>query len=113
MKGHIMAEEEKNNSEVKSEKECNCCCYCKEIKKFLGIVLASFIGCLIALLVFGAVAKPKFPPPMPMGGQPQFNQMHHGHFDRHPDRHFKFKGENFDKKFEKMSETGKQNPFND
>ena len=84
-----MTEEEKQEN---NEKKCKCCCS-KELKMFLLVIFGSFLGCLVALCLFSAMMRPKFPPPMPMGGQPQIQQMHQGKFDRHKRHHSEFKGQ--------------------
>ena len=116
-----MSEEIKE--EQKTEK-CECSGKCKCVKVFLLGVLASFLGCLIALCLFTAATRPKMPPmplcPM-MFGPPQAQQFHHGKF---PPRNFKkmrpefrkefrdeFRGEKFQKNFEREMNQREQNPY--
>ena len=54
------------SEEIKEEQSKKCECQGKCIKVFLLGILASFIGCLLALCIFSAATKPKFPPPMMM-----------------------------------------------
>ena len=51
------------NEEIKNEKK-ECGCEKKALVKFLLIVLASFIGALIALCLYGASIKPHPPAPV-------------------------------------------------
>ena len=91
-------EEKKENNEKKGK-----CCCCKELKMFLLVIFGSFLGCLVALCLFSAAIKPKFPPPMPMMGPPQIQQMHHGKFDRHQWKKQEFKKDKRD--FKKAPEN--------
>ena len=58
---------------------------------FLLVIFGSFLGCLVALCLFSAMMRPKFPPPMPMRGHPQIQQMHQGKFDRHQGKRHEFR----------------------
>lgn len=89
-----MTEENLNEVKVEEKKECNCP-VCKLLKsdctkKFLGVVLASFIGCSLAILAFAPKKPPCWkkmcPPPyhrmMPMPPMHHQGQFHKG---MHPD----------------------------
>ena len=86
------------NEEIKDEKK-ECHCEKKALCKFLLIVLASFIGALIALCLYSAALKPQPQHPAPImpprfeaqAPQQHFggcNCKHHGEFkqDARPDR---------------------------
>ena len=84
------------NEELKNEKK-ECGCEKRALVKFLLLVLASFIGALIALCLYGASIKPQPPVPvMPPRFEAQAPQAHpsgcnckkHGDFkqDVRPDR---------------------------
>ena len=63
--------------EIKTEKK-ECCC--KELKGFLLTILASFLGCLVALCLYSAATKPQLPPPMIKSQCPIQQFEHHRHF---------------------------------
>lgn len=73
--------------EIKEEKKCNCC-ISPEYKQFLLTILASFLGCLVALCLYSAAMKPQLPPP-PCGGCPikKMHQFHKGFPDKHFQKH--------------------------
>lgn len=54
------------NEEIREEKK-TCNCDKRELRRFLLTILGSFLGCLVALCLFGAVNKPQSPvvPPCP------------------------------------------------
>lgn len=118
-----MTEEMKTeNVEEKKECDCDCCCKCEALKKFLLLVLASFLGTLVALCLFTAVVKPKLPPMPLMRGPVPMMQVEQGRFDRHhdfnPEMRIKkwevqkeFKGEKFDKQFDKAPRRPEKDPF--
>ena len=62
-----------------------------EYKRFLLTILASFLGCLVALCLYGATIKPTFSPP-PINPYYQMQRFDHGKFYKKPPCH-KFKGE--------------------
>lgn len=87
--------------EIKDEKKC-CCCISDDYKRFLLTILASFLGCLVALCLYGATTRPQMPPqpcPCPIkrmeapqfehhrGDRGQFDHKKHGQFE-----HKKFDG---------------------
>ena len=109
---------------VEETKECNCdlCCKCEALKKFLLLVLASFLGTLVALCLFSAVVKPKMPPMPLMRGPVPMMQVEHGKFDHHrdfnPEMRIKkseiqkeFKGEKFDNQFERAPRKPEKDAF--
>ena len=63
--------------EIKEEKKCNCC-ISPEYKQFLLTILASFLGCLVALCLYNASVKPKYPPAPNFGPCP-IQKMHKFH----------------------------------
>ncbi|MBQ7449955.1 hypothetical protein IJS77_00945 [bacterium] len=80
------------SEEIKEEQTKKCECKGKCVKIFLMSVLASFLGCLIALCIFSAATKPKFPPQPMMHGPMYIQNIGHG-FNPHQ-KHFKdFKGQ--------------------
>ena len=117
----IMSEEIKEELKQKTDKKCECTGKC--IKVFLLGIFASFLGCLLALLIFGAATKPKMPPAPMMFGPPQAQQsqmFHHGKFKhgefKGPESGFphKFRGEKFKKNFdEKMIPKGPRPDFDE
>ncbi len=86
-----MTEEVKD--EIREEKTEEC--VCKIVKKILIIALGSFLGCLVALFVFKAAVKPKFPP-MPMKAPFEVQQIEHGKFQHHKGMRPEMRGKNFD-----------------
>ena len=81
-----MSEEIKE--EVNAEKQEKCECKGKCIKIFLLGILASFLGCLVALCLFSAVKRPPMPPQKMMFGPPHVQQIHNEKF-----KHGEFKGQ--------------------
>lgn len=91
-----MTEEIKEELKEQKAEKCDCKCGGKCVKVFLLGVLASFLGCLLALLIFSAATKPQMPPAPMMFGPPQAQQFHHGKF-----KHGEFKKHKMHKKFQK------------
>lgn len=95
-----MSEEIKTEikEEKKDEKKCDCGCDCKcALKAFLLVVFGSFLGCLVALCLFGALVKPKMPPmPPQMFGPAPFQQVEHGKFNHQKGMKPEFKKKKFD-----------------
>lgn len=101
---------DENLNVVVEEKECNCpvCKFLKSdcLKKFIAVILASFIGCSLAILAFAPKKhhpQPRHPhqPYMRVMDRPLPPPAEFRHFDRHggPEfrgeapRHHEFKGE--------------------
>ena len=89
-----------SENEIRNEeKKCNC--EKKELCRFLQTILGSFLGCLVALCLYGAAVKPQPPQPCPMF-PPRFEAPRPYHFDAHRPRGefkcHKMKKHNFDKK---------------
>ena len=109
-----MTEEIKEELKEQKTKICNCDGTC--IKVFLLGILASFFGCLLALLLFSATVKPKMPPAPMMFGPPQAQQIHHGKFRQGEYRgqknkmHSNFNNERFQKKFDKKMSPKMKRP---
>ena len=110
-----MSEEIKE--EQKKEK-CECSGKCKCVKVFLLGILASFLGCILALLIFSAATKPSIPPSPMMFGPPHAQQFHHGkfkhgHFKKmRPEFRKEFRGEKFKKDFDReMSPREQKSDF--
>ncbi len=61
------------------------------LKGFLLMVLASFLGTLVALCLFSAAVKPQFPPQPMMQGPCPIQKMHHPNFNK---RHENFERHN-------------------
>lgn len=81
-----MTEEIKEN-----EKQCNCC-LSPEYKQFLATILASFLGCLVALCLYSAATRPQLPPCNCSGPCPvKMHKFHKGFPEQ------QFKKENFHK----------------
>jgi len=71
--------------EIKQEKKEQKC-ECKELKAFLLMILASFLGALVALCIYGAATRPQLPPPMinqPCPIQKFHKNNHHFDGERH------------------------------
>lgn len=73
--------------EIREEKH-TCGCEKRELKRFLLTILGSFLGCLVALCLYGATIKPQ-PPIMPhpprmekVGFHHQFKGPQRGDFHR-------------------------------
>lgn len=93
--------------EIKEEKKCNCC-ISADYKRFLLTILASFVGCLIALCLYNASVKPPMPPqPCPIV------RMEVPQFEHHRGPHPNFEHKKFDKKFEHKNFDGPQKKFHD
>jgi len=97
--------------EIKDEKKC-CCCISDDYKKFLLTILASFLGCLVALCLYGATTRPQLPPqpcpcPIKRMESPKFE--HHGG-DRGQFDHKKHHGQFEHKKFDREKFNGKNSP---
>ena len=114
-----MSEEIKEELKEEKCKKCDGKC----VKVFLLGILASFLGCLLALLIFSAATRPKMPPAPMMFGPPRAQQVQmfhpekfrHGEF-RGPKSEFrhKFRGEKFKKNFdEKMIPRGPRPDFDE
>lgn len=105
-----MTEEKLNVVEVEEPKKCNCpiCTFLRsdELKKFLAVILASFIGCSLAILVFAPkkhFPNPKRPHPPymrmidrplpPPGEFRDFDRQGGPEFRRDIPRHHEFRGE--------------------
>lgn len=82
----IMSEEIKEEVNVQKQEKCKCTGKC--IKVFLLGILASFLGCLIALCLFSAIKRPPMPPKVMRFGPPPVQQIHHSKF-----RHGQFNGQ--------------------
>ncbi|MBO6088117.1 hypothetical protein J6P92_07240 [bacterium] len=82
------------SDEIKEEKKCNCC-ISEDYKRFLLTILASFLGCLVALCLYGAATKPQIPPqPCPL------IRMEAPNFGHHRGNHPEFNHRKTDKRFE-------------
>ena len=105
-----MTEENLNVVEVQEQKKCDCpsctCLRSDELKKFLAVILASFIGCSLAILVFAPKkhfphSKRPHPPymrvmdrPLPPPGEfRDFDRQGGPEFRRDIPRHHEFRGE--------------------
>ena len=86
-----MSEEIKEELNETKTKKCECDGKC--IKVFLLGILASFFGCLMALLLFTAATKPKMPPAPMMFAPPQAQQFHHAKLNHGKFKHGEFKGQ--------------------
>ena len=83
--------------EINEEYRCNC--DKKELKRFLLTILGSFLGCLVALCLYGAVVKPQPPAPkmpcpcgvhkMQRGECPKFDHNREARPDFHRIKHQK------------------------
>jgi len=80
---------EEIKQEIKEER-------CKCLTFFLLNILASFLGCLVALCIYNAATKPQFPPIMIKGPCPIMQQNFHR--EHHPN----FRGGHHDFKFHKQ-----------
>ena len=113
---------EEIKTEEKKECECGCDCKCEALKKFLLMVLASFLGTLVALCLFTAAIKPKMPPMPQMRGPVPMQQFEHGKFDhnrggrpnvriRRIDANQNFEGERMHPQFDKAQREPERDPF--
>lgn len=120
--------EENLNVGVEEKNECNCP-ICKvlrseETKKFLAVILASFIGCSLAILVFAPKKHYTVPRhhapymkvidrPLPPPGafrhfdrQAGYHEFRGGHLKRH-----EFKGQNSHRRLDLKREAPRKNEF--
>lgn len=88
-----MSEEIKE--ELRDEKKCNC--DKKELNRFLLTILGSFLGCLVALCLYGATVKPQPPQPAPMPCA--LNKMHNPGIVEHNGPHHDFHRKDFRRDF--------------
>lgn len=89
--------QEEKKEEKKCDCGCDCNCKCEVLKAFLLVVFGSFLGCLVALCLFGALVKPKMPPvPLQMFGPAPFQQVEHGKFNHQKGMKPDFKKKDFD-----------------
>jgi len=96
---------EEIREELNEEKRCNC--DKKDLKRFLLTILGSFLGCLVALCLYGAAIKPQQPQiPCPCAIHKMQNHGMH-EFDRQKIHHQNFHKPDMKKDFQGPQKFGK------